>query len=74
MIYQLHQEQAAKMRKRDGSHIEAKINKGVRHRCNLSPALFNVYLEEAIREAQEIGLKGIKINGEEIIIRRRLKS
>jgi hypothetical protein len=48
----------------DGSHEEAKINKGIRKGCNLSPAMFNIYLEEAIREAQDIRINRIKINGE----------
>jgi hypothetical protein len=34
--------------------IEAKIHNGVRQGGYLSPALFNVYLVEAIREAQII--------------------
>jgi hypothetical protein len=51
---------------RDGSHIEAKINKRVRKGCNLLPSFFNMYLEEAIREAQDIILNGIKINKEQI--------
>ena len=66
IIYQLYKKQVVTMRMRDGRHIEAQINKGVRQGCNLSPALFNIYMEEAIREAQEIGLNGIKINGDEI--------
>jgi hypothetical protein len=66
IIYQLYKKQVVTMRMRDGSHIEAKINNGVRQGCNLSPALFNIYLEEAIREAQDIRINRIKINGEEI--------
>jgi hypothetical protein len=31
-------------------NIEAKINKGVGQGCDLSPALFNMYMEEAIKE------------------------
>jgi hypothetical protein len=39
------------------------INKGIRQRCNLLPALFNMYMEEVIKEIEE---QGIKVNGEEI--------
>jgi hypothetical protein len=48
------------------SHIKAKIKKEIRQGCNLSPALFNIYLEKIIREAQEIKFNGIKINRGEI--------
>jgi hypothetical protein len=34
--------------------------------ASLLLALFNIYLEEAIREAQDVRLNGIKITGEEI--------
>jgi hypothetical protein len=66
IIHQLYKKQVATMRMRDGSRIEAKINQGVRQGCNLLPALFTMYLEEVIREAQNVRLNGIKINGEEI--------
>jgi hypothetical protein len=36
IIHQLHKKHVATMRMRDGSRIEAKINKGVRQGCNLS--------------------------------------
>jgi hypothetical protein len=42
-----------------GRKMEAKIGKVVKQRCNLSPSLFSMYLEEAIKEAEEIELKGI---------------
>jgi hypothetical protein len=56
IIHQLYKKQVITMRMRGGSCIEANINKGVRQGCNFSPALFNVYLEEAIREAKDIRL------------------
>jgi hypothetical protein len=71
IIHQLYKKQVATMRMRDGSHIEAKINKGVRQGCNLSPALFNIYMEGAMREAQDIGINGIKINGDKHAMLRR---
>jgi hypothetical protein len=40
---------------RDGSRIEAKISEGVKQGCSLSPALFNMCLEEAIRDGQDVG-------------------
>jgi GTP-dependent phosphoenolpyruvate carboxykinase len=48
---------------KEGRNIEAKINKGVRQGCNLSPAIFNMYMEGAIKEIEK---QGIKVNGEEI--------
>jgi hypothetical protein len=66
IIYQLYKDQVATIRTQDGRNMEAKINKGVRQGCNLSPALFNMYMEEAIKEIEEQGIKGIKVNGEEI--------
>ena len=41
---------------------EATIRKGVRQGCNLSPSLFNIYIEKAINECKEY-CTGIKVNG-----------
>jgi hypothetical protein len=34
----------------EGRNVEAKIKRGVQQGYNLSPALFNMYMEEAIKE------------------------
>ena len=44
------------------SKREAAIRKGVREGCNLSPLLFNIYLEQAINECKEY-CPEIKVNG-----------
>jgi len=40
----------------------AEINKGVGQGCPLSPALFNIYLDEIITKWQKQGITGIKLS------------
>ncbi|CAI6343800.1 unnamed protein product [Macrosiphum euphorbiae] len=47
----------------DGKEQEAKIKKGVRQGCILSPMLFNLYIEEAMKELREEIQKGVRIGG-----------
>ncbi|VVC34843.1 Endonuclease/exonuclease/phosphatase,Reverse transcriptase domain [Cinara cedri] len=44
----------------------ARIRKGVRQGCNLSPSIFNAYIQEAIDIIREKIQLGIKINGRKI--------
>jgi len=41
---------------------EVKIKKRVRQGCNLSPTLFNLYFENALKKLREEKIEGIKIN------------
>lgn len=49
--------------KRSRSWEEANIEKGVRQGCNLSPTLFNLYIENTLKQLREDEIGGIKING-----------
>jgi len=42
---------------------EANIEKGIRQGCNLSPTLFNLYVENTLKKLREKEIGGIKING-----------
>lgn len=48
--------------------VEARIIKGVRQRCTLSPSIFNVYTQEVINIIREKTHFGVKLNGQKIDI------
>ena len=69
-IYKLYENQRANIRL-DNCEEEAKIRKGVRQGCSLSPIIFNMYIEEAMNKVKEGSCnEGIKIHGERIIMLR----
>ena len=65
VIYNLYIDQTAVVRV-DNEEGESKIGKGVRQGCSLSPIIFNLYIEEAIRQVKEGPQIGVKIQGEKI--------
>ena len=63
LIYNLYQNQMAIINIGDEER-EAKIKKGVRQGCLLSPVIFNLYLERAIKEFKDKIDTGIEIQGQ----------
>ena len=66
IIWSLYREEIAVLR--CGQYEQqAKIRKGVRQGCSLSPALFNLYLQRALDEAENnLPEAGIKVHGQRI--------
>lgn len=66
IIWGLHREEIAVLR--CGQYKQhAKIRRGVRQGCSLSPALFNLYLQRAVDEAgNNLPVAGIKVHGKRI--------
>ena len=61
IIRELYKHQKTSIKVKE-SKREATIRKGVRQGCNLSPLLFNIYVEKAINKCKE-HCSGIKVNG-----------
>ena len=43
------------------------INKGVRQRCGLSPALFNIYINKILQEFKRVMKKSIQLNNRKLV-------
>jgi len=65
LLFKLYQKETAVIRFGE-TEEEARIRKGVRQGCNLSPSIFNAYIQEAIDIIREKIQLGIKINGRKI--------
>lgn len=65
VVHNLYKNQTAVIRI-EGEEREAFVHRGVRQGCNLSPLLFNVYIEKAMQEIKEKCGNGITVQGEEI--------
>lgn len=48
--------------KESKSQEEAKIEKEVRQECNLSPTIFNLYIENTLKDLRVEEIRGIKMN------------
>ncbi|KAI5631681.1 reverse transcriptase (RNA-dependent DNA polymerase) domain-containing protein [Phthorimaea operculella] len=65
IIYELykHQETVIEIGQEKG---QARIRQGVRQGCPLSPLIFNIFIETAIKKIIDSGKGGVKFNGENI--------
>jgi hypothetical protein len=65
LLYKLYKDELAVIKIQNNVE-EAKINKGVRQGCTLSPIIFNAYIQEAIEKIKENTNLGIIVNGHKI--------
>lgn len=63
LIHKLYINEKAVVKGEYDTYEEPKVQKGVRQGWNLSPTLFNLYIEEALKDLREEGIGGIKISG-----------
>ena len=63
LLRRLYNNQEATVRTEFGETDNIDIGKGMRHRCILSPLLFNIYAEHIMGEALEQWERGISIGG-----------
>ena len=61
IIRELYREQTTFIKMKENKN-ESAIRKGVRQCCNLSPLLFNIYIDQAINECKGY-CSGVKVNG-----------
>ncbi|VVC32495.1 Reverse transcriptase domain [Cinara cedri] len=63
LIHKLYINEKAVVKGEFDAYEEAKVQKGVRQECNLSPTLFNLYIEQVLKDLRYEDIKGIKIGG-----------
>uniref|UniRef100_A0A8D8YV05 Craniofacial development protein 2 n=1 Tax=Cacopsylla melanoneura TaxID=428564 RepID=A0A8D8YV05_9HEMI len=66
VIHSLYKNQVAGIQINNSERKTARIKKGVRQGCTISPYLFNIYIEKAIAECREC-CTGIVLNGDKRI-------
>lgn len=52
-MYNVYINEIAVIKAKNGNNQQDKIAKGVRQGCNLSPTLFNLYMEESLDEGKK---------------------
>jgi len=63
LIHKLYINKKAVIKGEYDTYEEAKVRKGVKQVCNLSPILFNLYTEEELKDLREEDIGSIKISG-----------
>jgi len=63
LIHKLYINEKAVIKGEFDTYKEVKVQKGLRQGCNLSPTLFNLYIEKTLKDLREQDIGGIKIGG-----------